>query len=54
MAQVTAGIDPFAARKANRQVVASSLSVMDAAEAYITAMQADWKTERYAAGRDVL
>ena len=47
VAQVTAGIDPIAARKANRQVVASSLSVMDAAEAYITAMQADWKTERY-------
>ena len=39
VAQVTAGIDPIAARKANReQVVASSLSVMDAAEAYITAI----------------
>ena len=47
VAQVTAGIDPIAARKADGQIMATSLTVMDAAEAYITAMAADWKTERY-------
>jgi integrase len=46
-AQVRAGIDPIDARKAGKQIAAASLTVMEAAEAYIAAMEVDWKTRRY-------
>ena len=37
VALVAAGIDPIAARKADRQIAAASFTVMEACEAYITA-----------------
>ncbi len=46
-AQVRAGVDPIDARKAGKQIAAASLTVMEAAEAYIAAMAVDWKTGRY-------
>lgn len=48
-ALVRAGVDPIARREANIQTTAASLTVMEAAEAYIAAMEADWQTKRYPA-----
>ncbi len=47
MAQVEDGIDPIAARKANRQITAASPTVMEAVEAYLAVKEVDWKTKRY-------
>jgi integrase len=46
-AQVRAGIDPIDARKAGKQIAAASLTVTESIEAYIAAMEVDWKTRRY-------
>ena len=41
-------IDPIIARGQSRQIAAASLTVEQAAEAYIAAMEKEWKTKRYA------
>ena len=41
-------IDPIIARGSMRQIAASSLTVMQAAEAYVAVMEKEWKTKRYA------
>jgi integrase len=46
-AMVRAGTDPINARKADKQIAASSLSVMEAAERYLAVKEVDWETERY-------
>ena len=41
-------IDPIIARGSMRQIAAASLTVMQAAEAYVAVMEKEWKTKRYA------
>ena len=41
-------IDPIIARGSMRQIAAASLTVDQAAEAYIAVMEKEWKTKRYA------
>ena len=41
-------IDPIIARGSMRQIAAASLTVDQAAEAYVAVMEKEWKTKRYA------